>query len=1016
MALISTYTTDGSIDGTEFLLGREASGTTKQFSLSALRTFLSTVTSVTTSFTGTIVPDANNSLDIGSSSLQWRNLYIDSIAYIDQLGTHADRGIAYISGGGIDNVAIGNETPNAGTFTNVNVTGTLSFDGVAGNTGQFLVGNSGATPTFQTVGLNGLSDVLIADSSLYIGQDPSATDSAAQFNIGVGATALDAITTGDRNVAIGYDAGTAIQSTSDTVLIGFEAGESLSTGQGTGSVFLGSGAGKSVTSGDYCIAVGAGALNSNTVGDHNIAIGHNALAALDTSGGDDPDANIAIGHEAGTQMTTGDGSVFLGHKAGKSTVTGDNNHFIGNESGTSNTTGHSNTALGHRTLYTSAVGDGSVAIGHEALYASSTNDGGTLNTAVGYRAGKDSTTATANTLIGSDSGSSITTGGFNTAVGGRSLTSNTVGTLNTAIGYQALFFNGDGSKSVAIGHATLAGQDPSGATDMHNVAVGFESGNDVTTGTLNTLVGSLAGDAITTGSGNTALGYNVAFSAVGAANQTVIGNGAAGHGDNVVVIGNAAVTAIHPGDNNGVDLGSGSYSFKDAYIQGSLKIGNTGGSAYFQFPTATGTAGQVLKVPSSGNILEWTTGTGITFALQDNSLLVGHTVAPTGSASNNTSLGIEALDALTEGDDNVAVGYLTGSAVTTGSSSVLVGRGAGEKITTGGYHVAIGRSALNDNVDDFYNVAVGYESLKNDIIGSNTAVGSYSGNKNTTGSAQVFMGYEAGKNTTTGPANTAIGYGALTSNVVGGQNTAIGTQSLNAHVAGSVGNSRNTALGYRSGYGTTSGFFNVFMGAYAGDSNTTGDNNVIIGYNAEKSAVGTDNEIVIGKDAVGLGANTTVIGNTSTTAAYLLAQRQPTDLVTATDALTATESGKLFVFNDADGAVLTLPDSGPGDLIGVYYDFAIAVTATSNAHKVVCADTTNEKLFGQVHTIDTDTSDTNASFAAQAGDNFSAINCNGTTTGIIGSAFRVQNIAADKWGVAGNIHHTGAAATPFATS
>jgi len=141
MALISTYTTDGSIDGTEFLLGREASGATKQFSLSALRVFLSTVTSVTTSFTGAIVPDADNSLDIGSSALQWKNLYIDGIAYIDQLGTDDDPGIAYISGGEIDNVVIGSETPNAGTFTNVNVTGTLSFDGAAGTTGQFLVVN-----------------------------------------------------------------------------------------------------------------------------------------------------------------------------------------------------------------------------------------------------------------------------------------------------------------------------------------------------------------------------------------------------------------------------------------------------------------------------------------------------------------------------------------------------------------------------------------------------------------------------------------------------------------------------------------------------------------------------------------------------------------------------------------------------------------------------------------------------------------------------------------------------------
>ena len=47
MARISTYTTDSSIDGTEFLLGRESDGTTKQFSLSALQTYLATVISST---------------------------------------------------------------------------------------------------------------------------------------------------------------------------------------------------------------------------------------------------------------------------------------------------------------------------------------------------------------------------------------------------------------------------------------------------------------------------------------------------------------------------------------------------------------------------------------------------------------------------------------------------------------------------------------------------------------------------------------------------------------------------------------------------------------------------------------------------------------------------------------------------------------------------------------------------------------------------------------------------------
>lgn len=719
MARISTYTTDSSIDGTEFLLGRESDGTTKQFSLSALQTYLATVISSTNTFTSTIVPNADDSLDIGSSAAQWKDLYIDGIAYIDQIGTDGDpTASAFISGGEIDGVQIGGESPSSATFTDVNITGQLNFDGAGGTAGQFLIGNgTSATPTFQTAGLNNLSDVLIADSSLYIGQDPSATDSTAQYNIGIGVTALDAITTGDKNVVIGYDAGTAITSTSEVVLVGYEAGKSLTTGQGTGSVFLGAGAGKSVTTGDYCIAIGAGALNSNTVGDHNIAIGHDALTSLNVSSGDEPDANVAIGHEAGMSATSMDGAVLIGHHSGRAITTGDSNVFVGPYSGLATTTGTMNVVLGHRALATNIDGDGSVAIGHEALRFLEPSNGHTNNTAVGFSAGKNTTTGTSNTTIGMQAGSNITTGGNNTALGANALLLNNVGTDNVAVGQSSLSANIDGSGSVAVGTSSLESQDPSGAADMYNVAIGHEAGQSVTTGITNTVVGGLAGDTLTTGSGNTALGYNTAFSAVNAANQTVIGNGAAGHGDNIVTIGNTSVTAIHPGQSSTADLGSSSYKFKDIFIDGFLH---------------------------------------------------------------------------------------------------------GNKI--------------------------------------------------------------------------------------------------------------------------------------------------------------------------------------------------PTELVTVNDALTSNQSGKTFVFNDADGAILTLPDSGAGNLIGVYYDFTIAVTATSNAHKIVCADTTNEKLFGQLHTIDTDTSDANASFAAQAGDNFSAITCNGTTTGIIGSTFRVQNIAADKWIVSGNVHVTGSPATPFATS
>ena len=109
----------------------------------------------------------------------------------------------------------------------------------------------------------------------------------------------------------------------------------------------------------------------------------------------------------------------------------------------------------------------------------------------------------------------------------------------------------------------------------------------------------------------------------------VIGNNVTAVLDNSVLLGNAGTTIFHPADDNGVYLGSTSYSFKDAYIQGNLKIGDTSGSTYFQLPTTTGTSGQVLKVPSSGNTLEWgSAGAGVDFVQTGNDLLVVHNITP----------------------------------------------------------------------------------------------------------------------------------------------------------------------------------------------------------------------------------------------------------------------------------------------------------------------------------------------------------------------------------------------------
>lgn len=177
----------------------------------------------------------------------------------------------------------------------------------------------------------------------------------------------------------------------------------------------------------------------------------------------------------------------------------------------------------------------------------------------------------------------------------------------------------------------------------------------------------------------------------------------------------------------------------------------------------------------------------------------------------------------------------------------------------------------------------------------------------------------------------------------------------------------------------------------------------------------------------GATAKTITIGNTTGATALVLnsgtggvtlsgaiaGNKRNVELVTVNDALTEAESGKLFVFNDADGAVLTLPDSGGGDLVGVYYDFFINTTAITNAHKVVCTDTANEVMLGMLSNSNTGTGN-DVNFASGA--NHSAISCNGSTTGIKGSSWRLTNIAADVWKAEGNILSTGTAATSFATS
>ena len=184
-----------------------------------------------------------------------------------------------------------------------------------------------------------LSDALVEDNSMYIGNDPSATTDAAEYNLAIGATALESITSGDNNTAVGHD------TLSDN------------------------------TEGYWNTATGAWALGLNTTGFWNTASGYAALYL-----------NI-----------TGEKNTATGALALYSNTAGTDNTATGSVALYENTTGYGNAATGAGALYYNNTGIYNTASGVNALLSNTT---GTYNTAIGYAADVASEDLTNATAIG----------------------------------------------------------------------------------------------------------------------------------------------------------------------------------------------------------------------------------------------------------------------------------------------------------------------------------------------------------------------------------------------------------------------------------------------------------------------------------------------------------------------------------------------------------------------------------------------------------------------------------------
>ena len=126
-----------------------------------------------------------------------------------------------------------------------------------------------------------------------------------------------------------------------------------------------------------------------------------------------------------------------------------------------------------------------------------------------------------NTALGLTALDALISGDNNVAVGYNAATAITTGGDNVAVGVNSLITEDTGSRNTAVGRGSLQNLNYDGSG--YNVAVGYEAGNDITSGINNTLIGALAGDALTTGNRNVAIGYEALSAEDGNGRNVAVG-------------------------------------------------------------------------------------------------------------------------------------------------------------------------------------------------------------------------------------------------------------------------------------------------------------------------------------------------------------------------------------------------------------------------------------------------------------------------------------------------------------
>jgi hypothetical protein len=232
-----------------------------------------------------------------------------------------------------------------------------------------------------------------------------------------------------------------------------------------------------------------------------------------------------------------------------------------------------------------------------------------------------------------------------------------------------------------------------------------------------------------------------------------------------------------------------------------------------------------------------------------------------------TSTGVNTLEIRSNTNvQNTFIGVNSGRFNTTGSLNTVLGHNALPNNIVGTGNTVVGTVAGVTNTQGNYNTYLGNAAGYLNASGSHNVCLGNSAGFGSTGTGNTFVGSSAGGGSNVNGPNTAIGYAALNLTTTGASNDAYGYTSLYSNTIGSY----NVGIGREAGYSNTTGESNQFFGFRAGrfiansTENTITNNSIFIGHQTRALANNQTNQIVIGYGSVGLGSNTTVLGNSST--------------------------------------------------------------------------------------------------------------------------------------------------------